>query len=161
MTFDEAFDRLMAFEGGYSNNPADPGAETMWGITARVARAEGYIGDMRQLPQSEAKRIARRRYWDPVQCDLLPDQLRYAVFDAAYNSGPEQSAKWLQMAVGATPDGDIGPVTLKAASAAGGDALPALCGERIDFLTSLPTWGAFGKGWARRVAAILKDASNA
>ncbi|HIA2409759.1 TPA: glycosyl hydrolase 108 family protein, partial [Burkholderia contaminans] len=34
-SFDDAFEALMGNEGGYSNSPADPGGETMWGITAR------------------------------------------------------------------------------------------------------------------------------
>lgn len=155
MTFDEAFDRLMTFEGGYSNNSADPGAETMWGVTARVARAEGFIGDMRSMPKETAKAIARKRYWDPVRCDELPEAIRYAMFDCAYNSGPAQAIKFLQRAVGTNPDGVIGAVTL---AAAGNASLASLGGQRLDFLTSLPTWGAFGKGWTRRIASILQGA---
>lgn len=155
MTFDEAFDKLMTFEGGYSNNAADPGAETMWGITARVARAEGFIGDMRSMPKETAKAIARKRYWDPVRCDELPESIRYAMFDCAYNSGPTQAVKFLQRACGTNPDGVIGAVTLAAADKA---TLATLGGLRLDFLTSLPTWGAFGKGWTRRVATILQGA---
>lgn len=155
MTFDDAFDKLMTFEGGYANNSADPGGETMWGITARVARAEGFIGDMKSMPKETAKAIARKRYWDPVRCDELPEGIRYAMFDCAYNSGPAQAIKFLQRAVGTNPDGVIGNVTLSAAHNA---SLAVLGGLRLDFLTSLPTWGQFGKGWTRRVASILQGA---
>ena len=57
--FNWAFDLLMGHEGGYSNNPKDPGGETMWGITARVARAWGYSGPMKSLPRETAKQIAK------------------------------------------------------------------------------------------------------
>ena len=59
-SFDDAFDALIGNEGGYSNNPKDPGGETMWGITARVARAAGYTGPMRDLPRDTAKAPFRR-----------------------------------------------------------------------------------------------------
>ena len=49
-SFDDAFKALIGSEGGYSFNPADPGGETMWGVTARVARASGYAGPMKDLP---------------------------------------------------------------------------------------------------------------
>lgn len=157
MNFDDAFERLMLLEGGYSNNSADPGAETMFGVTARVAHAEGYIGDMKALPKEVAKSIARRKYWDAVHCDELPEGIRYAMFDSAYNSGPTQAVKWLQRAVSVQDDGVIGPMTIGAANRAA-SLLPALLGLRLDFLTSLPTFGAFGKGWVRRVASILQGA---
>ena len=61
--FNEAFDALIGNEGGYSNNAADPGGETMWGITKRVAVASGYMGQMKDLPRETAKQIAKKNYW--------------------------------------------------------------------------------------------------
>lgn len=158
MDFDQAFDRLMLSEGGYANHPADPGAETMYGVTARVARAEGYVGEMRDLPRETAKAIARRRYWDAVRADELPSAVRYPLFDAAYHSGPAQAVKWLQRALGVGDDGKLGPITLAAAHRAGAQAAVRMTAERLDFMTSLPTWPSFGKGWARRIASVLKEA---
>lgn len=155
MTFDEAFERLIGHEGGYSNNPMDPGGETMFGVTQRVARANGYTGDMRSLTLDKAKQIARAEYWDAVSADKLPAWLRFDVFDGAYNSGNKQAAKWLQRAVGAVDDGVIGPATIAAAEAAGPVAAARYNGERLQFMTNLGTWPQFGKGWARRVAANL------
>lgn len=63
-TFDDAFTALIGNEGGYSFNPADPGGETMWGVTARVARGNGYPGAMKARPLSAAKQIAKTAYWD-------------------------------------------------------------------------------------------------
>ena len=156
MTFDEAFDLLIGHEGGYANHPSDPGGETMWGVTARVARANGFTGDMRDLPRDKAKQIYRDLYWTPVKADQLPQAVRFDVFDAAVNSGTDQAAKWLQRVVGAAPDGKIGPATIAAAVAAGPLIGARFNGVRLQFMTDLPTWGAFGKGWARRVAGNLQ-----
>lgn len=156
MTFDEAFQRLLGHEGGFVDHPADPGGATNWGITQRVAREHGYTGDMRELPVAEAKRVARRAYWDAVSADAMPPALRFDLFDAAYNSGPAQAVKWLQRAVYATPDGVLGPKTLMALQAYSGAAMVArFNGHRLNMLTDLATWSEFGKGWTRRAAANL------
>lgn len=155
MNFDQAFDRLIGFEGGYSNNPMDPGGETMFGITARVARTHGYTGDMRSLTRDKAKEIAKAEYWTPCRADELPDVFKFDVFDGAYNSGVSQSIKWLQRAVGVDDDGRIGPGTLAAAQGANPLAIARYNGQRLRFMTDLGTFGQFGKGWARRIAANL------
>ena len=157
MNFDEAFDTLLGHEGGYSNHPSDPGGETMWGITRKVAIQEGYQGDMHVLPREFAKDVYRRRYWDAVMAERLPESLRYTVFDAAVNSGPHQAIRWLQRALDVGEDGVMGPLTLHALRDASGLKMAVLFNaERLDFLTSLPTWGSFGRGWARRIVGNLK-----
>lgn len=159
MTFDEAFEKLLGHEGGFVDHPSDPGGATMYGVTERVARAQGYQGDMRNLPLDTAKAIARAEYWTPVRADDLPDAVRFDVFDAAYNSGVKQAAKWLQRAAGVTDDGVIGPQTIAAANGVAGYRLLArFNGHRLQFYTDLGTWPQFGKGWSRRVANNLKDA---
>ena len=155
MNFDQAFERLLGHEGGYVDDPDDPGGETNWGITIAVARAEGYTGPMRDLPVAKAKDIYRAKYWAPVRADELPDSVRFDVFDAAVNHGVNQSAKWLQRAVGANPDGVIGAMTVAAARGAGPMAVARFNGYRLQFYTDLGTWPKFGKGWARRVASNL------
>lgn len=158
MTFDEAFERLLGHEGRYVNNPMDPGGATNWGITQRVARANGYTGDMQYLSRDKAKEIAKAEYWDACQAEALPPGLRFDVFDGAYNSGIVQSVKWLQRAIGGlADDGRIGPATLAAARSA--DALTAarFNGQRLQFMSNLGTWPQFGKGWARRIAANLLE----
>lgn len=155
VTFDQAFDALLGHEGGYANNPADPGGETMWGVTVAVARANGYQGSMRDLPRDTAKAIYRKLYWDAVHAEELPNAIRYPLFDAAVNSGVKQAVKWLQRAVGVVDDGVIGPMTIAAAKASDGAAVRMLA-HRLDFMTSLPAWQTFGKGWARRIASILQ-----
>jgi lysozyme family protein len=157
MDFDTAFHKLLGHEGGYSNHPKDPGGETMWGVTKRVAQANGYMGNMQDLSVNIAKAIYRKDYWNPVLAEKLPEVIRYAVFDAAVNSGVGQSIKWLQRAVGATEDGVIGNQTLAAISKEQPEViLRKLLAERLQFMTNLNTWESFGRGWARRISALLR-----
>ena len=157
MNFDQAFDILLKHEGGFSDHAADPGGKTRFGITEAVAREVGYRGDMRELPLDLAKRIYKDRYWDAVRAEELPEAIRYVVFDAAVNSGPRQAIRWLQRAVGVRDDGVIGPITLSAVRATDPQALlRRILSARLRFMTDLPTWPAFGRGWARRIADLME-----
>lgn len=157
MNFDEAFARLLGHEGAYSNHSSDPGGETMWGVTVAVARANGYVSPMRDMPEAVAKAIYHRQYWDPIRAEDLPPALRYAVFDAAVNSGNVQAVKWLQRAVGAVDDGRMGPQTIMLASAAHpGTTLRRMLAQRLKFMTDLKVWPAFSRGWARRIADLME-----
>lgn len=157
MNYDQAFDALIGNEGGYSFNATDPGGETMWGITARVARRNGYLGEMKLLPRDTAKGIAEHEYWMPARCDDLPPALRFQMLDAAYNSGVTQAALWLQRAVDVQADGVIGPATLAAVNASDQLVTGVLFDvERGEFLTDRPTWGSFGRGWAKRIFRNLR-----
>lgn len=156
MNFDRAMDKLLAHEGGYSDHAADPGGKTRYGITEAVARRHGYLGAMRELPIELARTIYRVDYWDAVQAEYMPDAVRFDLFDAAVNSGVRQAVKWLQLAAKAEPDGIIGPKTLLAVRMADPQLLAKrFNGARLRFMTSLPTWQHFGKGWARRIADNL------
>ena len=156
MNFDQAYDLLIKHEGGFSNHPDDKGGATMWGVTEAVARQNGYTGPMKDLTPPFAKIIYRKLYWDAVSAEQLPDEVRYAVFDAAVNSGTGRAIKWLQQAVNEKQDGVIGSMTLRAVR----QSIPSVTAARINgirltFMTNLPNWPAFGKGWARRIASNL------
>lgn len=152
--FDDAFTALMGNEGGYSDNPNDPGGATMYGVTQAVARRWGYTGDMQDLPQDTAKAIAKSEYWDRYSCDKFDPRVEFQVFDAAYNGG--HPAQWLQQASGATVDGIIGPETIAAVNLTPPRVLiMRFVSYRLTYLTSLDTWPTFGKGWARRIANNL------
>ena len=155
MNFDQAFDRLIGHEGGYSRHPSDPGGETMWGVTQRVAAAHGYHGPMIAFTREQAKEVYRKSYWSKARAEELPDFWRFHIFDAAVNSGVSQAVCWMQRALDVADDGIIGPATLAAAQSSTEAALLRFYGERLDLLSSLPTWGAFGRGWARRIASNL------
>lgn len=157
--FDNSFSQLIGNEGGYSNNPHDAGGETMWGITSRVARENGYLGDMKELPLQTAKDIARKIYWDPFHCDGLPEELAFQVFDTAYNGG--KPILWLQQSVGVLADGHIGPSTLKAAQTCDvSKAIMKFNSLRLQYYTGLSSWGYFGKGWVNRIANNLMRAAQ-
>ncbi len=156
MNFAQAYDKLLGHEGGYSNNPHDPGGATNHGVTQKVAREHGYLGDMRDYPQALAREVYRTSYWAPCRADDLPEAVRFDVFDGAVNSGVGQSVRWLQRAAGAEADGVIGPQTLRAVNAQPGAGLAARYnGHRLMFLAGRKNWDAFSEGWARRIATNL------
>ena len=151
--FDACFERLIGHEGGYVADSRDPGGETKYGISKRAYPRL----DIKALTLQDAQAIYRRDYWDKCRCGELPEGVAFDVFDAAVNSGPAQAARWLQAAVGAKVDGIIGPATLAAARKLPAPTVRArLSGVRLEFMASLPTWPAFGRGWARRIAANLQ-----
>lgn len=153
--FDDAFDALIGNEGGYSNHPQDPGGETMWGVTARVARAYGYTGPMRDLPRETAKAIAKKLYWDPLHLDSFDSRVAFQIFDANYNGG--HPVLWMQGASGTKIDGLLGPQTIMAVQ--GTDPLKFILrwnAIRLRYFTALKAWPTFGRGWANRIADNLK-----
>jgi len=158
-TFEAAFTTLLGHEGGYSDDPADPGGRTMYGITERVARAAGYTGVMRNLPLETAQAIAKAQYWDKYGCDNFDPRVAFQILDAAYNGGPV--VHWMQVAAGAVNDGVLGPDTIAAVKATDprGFALKFLS-YRMQYLTDLMAWGHFGKGWARRIASNMLLAAS-
>ena len=158
MNFDQALAIVLKHEGGYVNHPSDPGGETNYGITKRVAQANGYNGDMKTIPMDVVRRIYRKDYWDAIRAEELPADLRLPVFDAAVNSGPKRAIQWLQAAVGANADGAFGPRTLAAVQATPSkQAAMKMCANRLDFLASLSHFNSFGKGWVRRVVDIMRS----
>lgn len=136
------------------NNPSDPGGETNWGITARVAIGYGYTGAMKDLPKETAKAIAKKLYWDPLHLDTFDPRVAFQIFDANYNGG--HPVIWMQGAAGAKVDGLIGPATIAAVQNT--DPLRFMMrwnSLRLSYFTSLKTWLTFGKGWANRIASNL------
>jgi len=157
MVFEQAFEQVLKHEGGFVNHPSDPGGATNYGITQAVARRHGYTGDMRDLPIPMAKSIYWSDYWRPIRGDELPAEVRYAVFDAAVNSGVRQAILWLQRAAGVKDDGVFGPQTLLAVKTQSPNVLlRRLLAQRLRFMAGLSNWPAFGRGWARRISDLLE-----
>ena len=155
--FEQAFDALIGHEGGYVNNPKDPGGETKYGI---AARSYPHI-DIKSLTLDDAKTIYYNDFWRPSGASSVKTyDLAYAVFDAAVNSGVVQSKKWLQRGLRVSPDGIIGVKTHKAMEALTeeGELVVAarMLGYRLSDMTDM-RWSTFGKGWARRIGAILQN----
>jgi lysozyme family protein len=165
--FSACLAEVLRQEGGYVDNPADPGGATNMGITRMTLAGWRQVVPWTSLPKSAVKSLTRKeaeaiyaeRYWRPVRGDDLPAGLDLAVFDFAVHSGPQRSVKTLQKLVGTTADGIVGPLTLagiRQAIALKGIAalIDALCDRRLDFLANLAAFAVFGRGWRKRVEAI-------
>ena len=157
--FEQCFALVLRNEGGYVDNPHDPGGATNLGCTKDTW--EAWVGhpvtkdDIRALTPNDVMPLYKAKYWDTVKGDDLPYGVDYAVFDFAINSGPSRAAKALQSVLSVTVDGQIGDATLRAFEAANPrDVATAVCEARLAFLQSLPTYGTFGKGWSKRVSEV-------
>lgn len=157
LTFIQIFNRLIGHEGGYVNDPRDPGGETNWGITKRTAQANGYQGSMRAMTREQAYKIYYSAFWLRYQCDKMPEAVAFQFFDAAVNHGLGNASRMLQRAVNVADDGIIGNMTIAAIKKmAISDVIMRLNAERLEFYCKLSTFATFGKGWVRRVAGNLK-----
>lgn len=154
--FDTAFTRLLGHEGGYVNDPADPGRETKWGISKR-----SYPGvDIANLTQEGAKEIYRRDFWLVLGAEA-PAAVKFQVFDFAVNSGINTALRKLQLAVGVADDGHWGPRSREAlAKMPLNDVLMRFAAYRLKYLNKLSTWPHFGAGWTERVANQLLYAAE-
>ncbi len=144
-------------EGGYVNDPRDPGGETKFGISKRAHPSL----DIKALTEAEAVALYTAEEWRALACAQLPAGLDLVAFDAGVNSGVLRGARWLQQALKVTADGRIGPATLAAASAQ--PALPvieAACAARRNFLQGLRSFASFGRGWNARVARVEARATT-
>ncbi|HKS85102.1 MAG TPA: glycosyl hydrolase 108 family protein [Pseudolabrys sp.] len=155
---------LLAHEGGYTNDPRDPGGPTNFGVTIvdyrKYVKRDATAADVRTMTVEDAKRIYRARYWDAQRCDELPAGVDYAVFDYGVNSGIGRSGKVLRRMLGLSDKTSvIDDHVVSLACAANTRALIAeMCAERLQFLQSLRTWRTFGHGWGRRVADVRATA---
>ncbi len=161
--FDDALQRTLVWEGGFSDHPQDPGGATMKGVTLRTFQdffgADKTVDDLKNITPAQLASLYRTNYWDKCSGDQLPSGVDFAVFDVAVNSGPGRAAKFLQAAVGANQDGAIGPGTLGLVGAAAPAAMiNAVCDERLSFLQSLNTFATFGAGWTTRVNGVRQQA---
>lgn len=100
--FDGLIGPLLAVEGGYVSNPADPGGETNFGITAIEAKANGYAGALKAMSRDQAVAIYRARYWiGPRLHQVAPLSAAVAgkLFDMGVNMGPPTGIQLLQRAL--------------------------------------------------------------
>lgn len=161
--FERSLSLVLRSEGGFVDDPHDPGGATNKGVTIATFRQyvnpKGTVADLKALTMAQAGIIYKKQYWDAVKGDELPDGVDYATFDFAVNSGPGRAAKYLQGVVGVSQDGAIGPGTLAAVRAKSAvSTIGALCARRLAFLRGLPTFSRFGKGWTTRVNSVTANA---
>ena len=144
-------------EGGYVNDPVDPGGETNWGISKRAYPKV----NIKTLTKQQAIDIYKKDYWNIIKGDELPSGVDLVVFDAAINSGNKQSVKWLQRSVGVTDDGVMGPTTLTAVKKADHqDVVNKTTQQRLQFMKSLDTWYRYGRGWTNRIVGLQVTAKG-
>lgn len=100
--FQKVLPTLSQLEGGYVNDPDDPGGETNWGITIYTAKKYGYTGDMKKLSKDKAEKIYKLGYWDTCRLDDFPSQkLAEFVFDCNVNHGGTIGAVFMQRSLNA------------------------------------------------------------
>ena len=163
--FDHSLDLVLKSEGGFVNNPKDPGGMTNLGVTASTwANFKGRNTnekEMRSLTRDDVAPLYEKKYWDACKCDDLPSCVDYLVFDFAVNSGPGRSVKTLQRALGLPEDGAVGPVTIQTIDVMDKTELIARFSDaKKQFYESLPTFATFGNGWLKRVDEARVNASN-
>jgi lysozyme family protein len=169
--FDRALAHVLEMEGGYSDDPFDPGGPTNFGITlADLARDKGVAitpestqalkAELRAIPRAAVRRIYLQHYWRPSRAPRLPAAIAFMHFDAAVNHGVTSAARMLQRAIGVNIDGEIGPETLGAATRLPArEALTAYAELRRARYRALPHFWRFGRGWLSRVDQTLAAAT--
>jgi lysozyme family protein len=153
---------ILAAEGGFVDDPEDPGGATNRGITMHQLSA--WLGrpctddDVKALDEKTTREIYRTIYWNGARCDDLPVGLALEVFDLAVNAGVPRAVKVLQCCLGFAPadqDGAIGPKTLAAAQARPTAALISdYADARRKFYRGLSKFPRFGNGWIKRANLI-------
>jgi lysozyme family protein len=169
MNFDQAFDRLIGHEAGFSDDPRDPGNWTGGRVNVGVCKgtkfgiaANTYPDlDIRNLTLDQAKAIYYRDWWQKIGADEMDAAIVFQMWDFAVNAGMDTAKRALQRAVKVADDGKIGERTIAAVKGASvTDVLMRFNSQRLRFYTSLSGWSTFGKGWTNRVAGNLDYAAE-
>ena len=174
----DSFKRAMKFvakwEGGKVDDPTDRGGRTAYGVTQATYdafRAKRGLPDkdVWDIPQEDVDAIYWEMFWKPSKCDILPDPLDLVVFDSAVQHGPSRALKWLQSALGVTPDGSFGPKSVQALQEEIGAGMTdslveAFLSIRDSFYADIikrdMTQSKFKNGWANRMASLRSEVSD-
>lgn len=155
MSFAACIPIVLQSEGGYVDNPRDPGGPTNLGVT--ISTLSGWlqrpasVDEVKSLTAQVAGQIYQANYYNPVHGPELPNGVDLMAFDTAVNSGVATAIKLLQTAVGAHADGYFGPLTLAAVKAKNpADTINAFHAAHEAFYRTLPTFPVFGRGWLAR-----------
>jgi uncharacterized protein (TIGR02594 family) len=172
LLFAAALEHVLHFEGGWSDDPFDPGGATNKGITIGVLSNERGIpltsqtiealkSELRRISDDEVRRIYLERYWQPARCPELAPPIAFMHFDAAVNQGVGRASRMLQQALGVDIDGQIGPITIAAARRQDAATCVARYADiRRQHYQSLSHFWRFGRGWLRRLDATAKTAGS-
>lgn len=165
--FNIAMDFVLKSEGGYVNDPRDPGGETNRGVTDKQdGKIDGLIdvngdgkGDVKvkDLTAEQAKEVYRRNYWNPVHGDDLSPGRALMLVDTAVNMGVKQAIILVQRVTGINEDGVFGPKTLEAAK---NYDIDAYASAKLAIYKQLKTWPIYGKGWSSRLNEAVAKAKG-
>ena len=163
--FDSSLAAILEHEGGFVNHPSDPGGMTNLGVTKKVW--EEWVGHnvnekfMRSLTPAIVSPMYKRKYWDAVRGDDLPDGIDYLMFDFAINAGAGRAIKTMQKVVNTVQDGIIGNKTIEAIKKFDlDDLIDKFSLAKEEFYKALPTFKTFGRGWLRRVSEAKSHAET-
>tara|TARA_R110002020_G_scaffold393759_3_gene603867 strand:+ start:89 stop:658 length:570 start_codon:yes stop_codon:yes gene_type:complete len=156
-TFDQVIKQVFHHEGGYVNDPDDPGGETKYGISKRAFPDE----DIKELTKKRAAKLYYDHYWIPSKVNLLPDSIRAIYFDMAVNMGIKRAATILQKAcnhknkVKIKVDGRLGKNTAKHSKILEPERLRSFRVKYYaDLVSRKPTLEKYWFGWYRRALAV-------
>lgn len=150
---DSCIAAVLAAEGGYVNDPRDPGGETIFGITRRDHPDLWAKG---RPTVEQAKERYDRDYWQPAFCDVWPAPIDGFVFSAAVNIGPVPAVRIAQDVLGVAADGRVGPITINAAKAVNSNWFAMRYALRwLKYYSTLSTYRVYGDGWYNRIAAEI------
>lgn len=164
MTFDEACERLFKIEGFYSDNNADLGGATKFGITlanwAAFTKSSVTAKDMMMITPPMAKDFYQKMFWSPLRCEEIQSEtLRYAIFDQAVNRGPGSVIRQVQKILNLKVDGLFGEETLAAINAQAKDfALTFVYSCQLSYCQIVqrnPSQLVFLSGWISRTQELL------
>jgi len=159
--FKKCLELVLKSEGGWVNNPKDPGGETNLGVTKKVW--EEWVGHevktMKDLTPEDVAPMYQAKYFMACYANQLPVGIDYMAFDAAVNMGPGRAVKLLQECLGCVPDGTIGPRTMQLIDQKKPEDIVDLYSKRkTSFYEGLATFATFGKGWLKRVEDVKFNA---
>ena len=154
-----SFELLLDSEGGFV---VDRGGPTNLGVTQTTwemyVERPATIDEMKSLTVDDVEPLYKRLFWDRMWCDKMPIGIDYILFDMGVNAGVGQSVLLLQRAVGASPDGAMGPLTFAATVTHNPvELINTFSQSKIDFYKSLHD-PVNEKGWLNRVDHV-KDAA--
>jgi lysozyme family protein len=160
-SFDTCVRITLEIEGGYSNNPNDPGKETNFGIS----KAAFPNLDIKNLTVEDARKIYYSSFWAPAKCSTLATKIALPIFDFAVTSGVSRSVKYLQLLVGTVPDGDLGSDTLTkigyyAPSKIANEHLKLRARYYIGLVRQKPSQLEFLEGWVNRILRISYESAT-
>lgn len=181
--FDKAILITLKHEGGFVNDPVDPGGATNWGMSIRFlindagdGDGDGWldgdidhdgdidVDDIKNMTVEQARKLYRIHFWDKYHYDTIHDfTVAARAFDMTVNMGPRQTGKIIQRALNElgnnlVVDGKIGKNTFATINCTNSEMLMSEIRQAhaqfyLDLIKAKPKFEKYRKGWLRRAAA--------